>query len=48
MQNTHTIKKVLVLMAGPLRPNPPTPSNLMAVEILEHWEKRLQKKLFFP
>ena len=28
-------KKVLLLMAGPLRPNPPPPSSLMAVETLE-------------
>ena len=33
-------KKVLLLMAGPLRPNPPPPSSLMAVEILERWKTR--------
>ena len=31
-------KKVLFLMAGPLRPNPPSLSSLMAVEILERWK----------
>ena len=35
-------KKVLLLMAGPLRPNPP--SSLMAVEILELWKKKVPKK----
>ena len=34
-------------MAGPLRPNPPPPSSLMAVEILERWKKRLKKVIFF-
>ena len=29
-------------MAGPLRPYPPPPSSLMAVEILERWKKRFQ------
>ena len=37
-------KKVLLLMAGPLRPNPP--SSLMAVGMLERWKKRFQKQLF--
>ena len=41
-------KKVFLLMAGPLRPKPPPPSSLMAVGTLERWEKRFQKKLFFP
>ena len=41
-------KLVLLLMAGPLRPNLPPPSSLMAVGNLERWKKRLQKKLFFP
>ena len=40
-------KKVIFLMAGPLRPNPPPPSSLMAVEILERWKKRLKKSFFF-
>ena len=35
-------KKVLLLMAGPLRPNLPPPSSLMAVEILERWKKRFK------
>ena len=30
-------------MAGPLRPNPPPPSSLIAVEILKRWKKRFQK-----
>ena len=38
-------KKVLLLMARPLRPNPPPPSSIMAIEILERWEKRLKKVL---
>ena len=41
-------KKVLLLMARPLRPNPPPPSSLMAVEILERWKKGSNKMLFFP
>ena len=32
-------KKVLALMARPLRPNPPPLSSLMAVVKLERWEK---------
>ena len=40
-------KKVLLLMAGPLKPNPPPPSSLMAVEILEHGEKKVPKKVHF-
>ena len=34
-------------MAGPLRPNPPTPnpSSLMAVETLECWTKKVPKKV---
>ena len=39
-------KKNILLMAGPLRPTPP-PSSLTAVETLERWKKRFQKKLFF-
>ena len=39
-------KKVLFLMAGPFRPNPPTPLELMAVEILERWKKGSKKVLF--
>ena len=35
-------KKDLLLMAGPLRHNPPPPSSLMAVEILE---KKVPKKV---
>ena len=31
-------KKNLLLMAGPLRPNPPLSSSLMAVVILERWK----------
>jgi len=41
-------KKVLPLMAGPLRPNPPPPSGLMADGTLERWKKWFQKKFFFP
>ena len=37
-------KKVLLLMAGPLRPNSPPPSSLMAVGKMERWKKSLQKK----
>ena len=33
-------------MAGPLRPNPPPPPSLRAVEIYERWKKRFQKKFF--
>ena len=39
-------KKVLLLMAEPLRPNPPPPSSLMAVGKMERWEKRLKKSYF--
>ena len=35
-------------MAGPLRPKPLPPSSLMAVKIMERWEKKFQKKFFFP
>ena len=38
-------KKVLLLMARPLRPNPPPPSSIMAVGTLELW---FQNELFFP
>ena len=41
-------KKVLFLMAGSLRPNPPTPSSLMAVKILERWKKGSKKNLNGP
>ena len=41
-------KKVLLLMDGPLRPNPPPHSSLMAVGTLERWKKRFQKINFFP
>ena len=34
-------------MAGPLRPNPLPTSSLMAVEILECWEKKVTKKVIF-
>ena len=34
-------------MAGPLRPNPPPPSSLMANEILERWKKGLKKNVIF-
>ena len=34
-------------MAGPLRPNPPPPSSLMAVEKLERWGKKGSKKIYF-
>ena len=34
-------------MAGPLRPNPLPPTNLMAVEILERLKKRFQKSSLF-
>ena len=42
-------KKVLFLMAGPLRPNPPPPppSSLMAVGTLERWKKEVPKKVIF-
>ena len=32
--------KNILFMAGPLRPNLPPPSSLMAVEILERWKKK--------
>ena len=41
------IKQVLLLMTGPLRPNPHPPSSLMAVEILERWKKKFQESSFF-
>ena len=36
-------------MAGPLKPKPLPPplSSLMAVEILERWKKRFEKKVTF-
>jgi hypothetical protein len=34
-------------MAGTLRPYPPHPSSLMAVEILEYWNKNVKQKYFF-
>ena len=40
-------KKVILVMAGPLRSNPPPPSSLMAVETLERWKKRFKKKFVF-
>ena len=40
-------KKVLLFMAGQLRPNPPPPSSLVAVEILASRKKRSHKKKFF-
>ena len=40
----EAVKKVLVLMAGPLRPNPP-PSSRLNVGTLE---KKVPKKFFFP
>ena len=39
-------QKKLSLMAGPLRPNPPPPSSLMGVEILEGWKKGSKKSFF--
>ena len=39
-------KRVLLLMAGPLRPNLSL-SSLMAAEIFEHWKKGFQKSHFF-
>ena len=48
--NTFTLgsrkKKVLLLMAGPLKPTPP-PSSIMAVGTLECWKKRFQTSSFF-
>ena len=41
-------KNVLLLMVGPLRPNSPPPSSLMAVENLELCKKKVPKKVFFP
>ena len=40
-------KNVLLLLAGPLRPNPP-PSSLMAFGTSERWKKKVKKKFFFP
>ena len=40
-------KKIILLMAGPLRPNPPPPSSLMAVEIFERLKKGSKKSSFF-
>ena len=34
-------------MAGPLRPNPPPPSSLMAVGTIERWKKKVKKKVIF-
>ena len=39
-------KKNLLLMARPLRPNPPPSSSLMAVEILERWKRGSKKSSF--
>ena len=47
LREAANTKRVLLLMAWPLRPNPPPPSSLMVVEILDRWKKRLQKKFFF-
>ena len=41
-------KKILLLMAGTLRPNPPPPFELNGVKVLERWKKKFQKKFFFP
>ena len=42
LQIREAAKKVVLLMAGPLRPNPPfTPSTLMAVGNLELLQKKL-------
>ena len=49
------LQKKVLLLAGPLRPNPLPPSSLMAVEILERWKKvffslmarPLREELFF-
>ena len=39
--------KILLLMAWPLRPNPPSLSSLMAIGTIERWKKRFENKSFF-